>query len=118
MELNTQQVITERIYMGYKITPCGKVFNAKGTQIKLDSVTSRSGEKYSRVTLHFKKVRRRYLLHRLMALVFIGDVSGFEVNHTDRNTRNNHIFNLEILTTSENQLHWRKIQKGKTAYDC
>jgi hypothetical protein len=53
--------------------------------------------------------------HRLIAEAFIGKIpKGKEVNHKDMDKHNNHPSNLEYLTRSENQLHWRNLT-GKLA---
>ncbi|WP_051149989.1 HNH endonuclease signature motif containing protein [Bacillus safensis] len=47
-----------------------------------------------------------YLVHRLVAQYFIGDIPrGFVVNHKDGNKLNNHADNLEIVTYKENTKH-------------
>lgn len=52
------------------------------------------------------RYQKRYLrLHRIIAQKFIGDISGFEINHKDGNPSNNDVSNLELVTKSENQLH-------------
>lgn len=48
----------------------------------------------------------RYLLHRAMWIAFKGDIpSGYEINHKDGNKLNNMIYNLELVTHSENLQH-------------
>lgn len=47
------------------------------------------------------------LIHRLVALTYIGKPPNdlYEVNHKDKNTKNNHFTNLEWVTREENTKH-------------
>jgi len=46
--------------------------------------------------------------HRLIAETFLGKIpKGKEVNHKDLDKHNNNPSNLEYMTRSENQIHWR-----------
>jgi hypothetical protein len=48
--------------------------------------------------------RKQYLVHRLIALTFLGD-SNLHINHIDFNKENNAVLNLEWVTPKENILH-------------
>lgn len=48
---------------------------------------------------------RSFLVHRLIMYAFVGIREDMEVNHKDRNTKNNHLGNLEYVTKSENIQH-------------
>lgn len=76
------------------------IWNIK--ELKLDD----SRRDYLSVTL-FKDGRRyRFLVHRLVAEVFIPNLeSKPQVNHKDGNRSNNSIDNLEWVTASENSQH-------------
>lgn len=51
---------------------------------------------------------REYYVHRIVAAAFLGDIPpGFQVNHLDKNPKNNVVTNLEICTPKENLLHAR-----------
>lgn len=55
-----------------------------------------------------KRIRRSFMVHRLVAMAFFGCPEGYEsmdVNHKDGNKGNNHVSNLEWVTKSENQRH-------------
>lgn len=63
---------------------------------------------YVRVTLCKNNRPRKYLLHRLVYLHFVGKIPlGMEVNHKDENKSNNHVSNLELMTSKENNHHSR-----------
>jgi len=55
---------------------------------------------------------KQYLLHRLVALHFIGEKT-LEINHIDGNKDNNCVENLEYVTHSENQLHAFRVLNRK-----
>jgi len=62
-------------------------------------------EGYQHAVLSINGVRHTKSIHRLVAQAFIGDASGREVNHIDGVKSNNAVFNLEIVSRSENQRH-------------
>ena len=54
------------------------------------------------------KNRKWFRAHRVVVSVFLGDIpNNKEVNHKDMNKHNNSISNLEVITRSENMIHWR-----------
>ena len=54
-------------------------------------------------------------VHRVVAEAFIGKIpKGKEINHKNLDKHCNNVDNLEIVTRSENALHWRTI-RGKRA---
>lgn len=46
-----------------------------------------------------------FLVHRLVARAFLGEPNGLSVNHKDGNPANNHISNLEYVTSKQNSQH-------------
>lgn len=51
--------------------------------------------------------------HRLVAETFIGRIpKGKVINHKDFDKHNNHPDNLEIVTSSENSIHYHKNKKN------
>lgn len=60
--------------------------------------------KYLSVMLSKECENKRFLVHRLVALTFLGE-SDLCVNHIDGNKQNNNIKNLEYCTYSENNNH-------------
>lgn len=59
------------------------------------------GEGYKSVNINGK----RTMVHRVIAIAFLGNKKGFVVNHIDGNKENNNIENLEFVTNSENIKH-------------
>ncbi len=65
---------------------------------------------YLGVDLYSNNKRTRFLVHRLVLLVFIGDpCPGFEANHKDGDKLNNALSNLEWCTHSDNERHAYKL---------
>ena len=86
----------------YQISSEGNVRNTKTQQI-LKGDTNNLG--YRRVTL-YTPIRKRFFIHRLVALHFCeGYSEELVVNHKDGNKQNNNYLNLEWVTRSENDLH-------------
>ena len=86
----------------YQISSEGNVRNVKTQQIPKGD-TNNLG--YRRVTL-YTPVRKRFFIHRLVALHFCeGYSEELVVNHKDGNKQNNNYLNLEWVTHSENDLH-------------
>lgn len=90
----------------YKISNYGKVKTSKTGRI-LSPAIDMCG--YERVCLFKMDRRRRYKVHRLVAITFIPNPDNKEqVNHKDGNKRNNNIDNLEWVTNEENMHHSRE----------
>lgn len=95
----------------YKISNYGRVKNIKTNRLKCFDV-NRCG--YLRVQLCKDNYRKRYFVHRLVALSFVeGYFEGAVVNHIDMNRKNNRYDNLEWVTQSQNQKKAIAI-RGKT----
>lgn len=94
-------------FHGYKVYRSGKVFNKKGIQLK-GELRKRKGGKFDKcVWLYYNGKRKKWTVQRLVAACFLGPIDGYQINHDDRDTLNNHIDNLERVTPSQNQKHWR-----------
>lgn len=82
--------------------------NSKGIYMqkeKLLSLTNTSTG-YKKVELVKNGKKKGYKVHRLVAMAFIDNPENKpEVNHIDGNKINNHVDNLEWVTSSENSIH-------------
>jgi len=67
---------------------------------------------YAKVALCRDSCRKEYLVHRLVALTYIGNAEGLDVCHFDGNKLNNNIKNLRIDTRKGNMAD--QIRMGKT----
>lgn len=65
---------------------------------------------YLHISIKEGRARRKYLIHRLIALTFLGEPEiPLTVNHKDGNKLNNDLSNLEWATLAENTRHqWAK----------
>lgn len=88
----------------YQVSTLGRVRGlVRGGVLKTDVVNGG----YLRVTLCKNGKTRRFMVHRLVATVFIpnNDIKREFVNHRDGIKTNNHIDNLQWCTSSENETH-------------
>lgn len=88
-------------YVGlYQVTNLGSVYR-NGKRLK-----SFINGKYTKVNLYKDGVMTQHTVHRLVATAFIPNPDNKkEVNHKDGNKTNNHVSNLEWVTSSENRQH-------------
>ena len=64
-----------------------------------------NGRGYLRVRINGK----RYLVHRLVAEAYFGEIpNGMEIDHSDRNRRNNALTNLRIVSRTDNNRNTSK----------
>jgi len=92
----------------YSINKHGIVFSLKKKKKQLAITNTPNG--YCQVELCLNGIRKKHLLHRLVAINFIPNPNNKpQINHIDGNKKNNSIENLEWSTRSENQLHSIKL---------
>lgn len=97
-------------FHNYKVFSNGVVLSKSGKILK-QSLRERRGGKYDyRATLYINGKQRHFTMQRLVAACFLGPLYGYEVNHINRNTLDNRLSNLERVTASENQKHWRSCE--------
>ena len=74
---------------------------------ELELKPTQNPEGYYYLNLGGRKYHERWLLHRLVAEVWLKDsyAPGFEINHKDGNKGNNSVENLEWVTREENARH-------------
>lgn len=88
------QIIKVRGFEDYFISSDGEVYNKWGHRLKTDL----NIHGYPRVYLYRHKRRYRFLLHRLVAEMFIGNVDGMDVHHRNGNRQDCRVSNLQIFT--------------------
>ena len=97
----------------YQISNFGNVKNVKTNKSLVGDINNAG---YKRVIL-YKPKKKRFLIHRLVALNFCdGYSNGLVVNHKDGNKLNNYYKNLEWVTRSENDLHAERTGLRKNHY--
>lgn len=98
----------------YQISSYGQVKNIETNKILIGDKNNLG---YRRVTL-YKPIKKRYFIHRLVAIHFCeGYSEGLVVNHIDGDKNNNKATNLEWVTRSENDKHAYKMKLRKS-YPC
>lgn len=92
----------------YQVSNMGRVKSiprkGKVTETIFKPATNRYG--YQVICLRKNNIQKTRLIHRLVALSFIGiPPDKTEVNHINGNKADNHVENLEYCTARENMLH-------------
>ncbi len=93
-------------YPDYLISTYGEVWSFKvrhgktGSKMTLD--VDRFG--YLKVALRNEKGSKRFMVHRLVLMAFVGP-SHLETNHRNKDRKDNYLGNLEYVTSKENNLH-------------
>ena len=92
------------VNQGYVINKDGTIYGKRGKLLKLHKCTS------GYYQLNIGKPTKSYLVHRLVAELFIPNPENLpEVNHIDGDKTNNNVKNLEWCTRSQNIQHGTKI---------
>lgn len=108
----------------YQISNTGKVKRLAGSCYTAHTdrivTATNNGTGYFKVVLSKNNTKKQFLVHRLVAQVFIPNPNNYEfVNHKDENKKNNNVENLEWCTKSYNSIYYlnfdpkRKQEYGK-----
>lgn len=88
----------------YEVSDFGNVRSLKYGKVRVLKPGVMKG--YYRVHLCKNGKRKSFLVHRLVVIMFIGDIpKGMVVNHINENKFDNRLENLEIVTVKENNNH-------------
>ena len=83
----------------YQVSNLGRVRNSKGKIMK----QHKKNDGYMTIDLYKDGKRKTHKVHRLVAITFIPNPENKRtVNHKDEVKTNNHVDNLEWMTTAEN----------------
>lgn len=112
MKINLDKFVPCPIFPDrYLINREGKVYSLISKKL-ISQRLDRYG--YLRCNLYRNQKQVTITVHRLVAMAFLPNPNNLpEVNHKDGNKLNNHIDNLEWVTTSENQKHAFRIGLSK-----
>ena len=111
MEEERRKIIAKHGVTFY-VTESGVVYNENGRL--LNQTTDKLG--YKRVARRdYENKPHTFLVHRLVAQAFLGDIEGKQVHHVDRNPSNNHVSNLQIKDQHEHDKEhkWKYPEKAK-----
>ena len=88
-------------FPNYHVTNDGRIFNLlTKKERKLNKA------RYIDIDLYNNTLMKHKLVHRLVALAYVDEISGKpHVNHIDGDKHNNYYKNLEWVTPSENMIH-------------
>lgn len=93
----------------YLASDDGRIYstiNRRGNPAPAHQLSERIGScGYSVVQLRRSRKNENRLVHVVVALTFLGERNGLEVNHKDGNKLNNGLANLEYVTHAENIQH-------------
>lgn len=94
----------------YSITQTGEVINTRTGKARALDFNKKVG--YFQVDLYKNNRRTKHYIHRLVAQAYIPNPLGLpEVNHKDSDRTNNHVSNLEWVSSSGNSIH--AVQAGQ-----
>lgn len=93
------------VSIGLEVSSLGRVRSCHTGKIRATTIDNAGYYRISNYSKITKKTHNR-LLHRLIAIEFIPNpMNLYCVNHIDKNRKNNAIYNLEWVTTIDNNLH-------------
>lgn len=98
-------------YDDYAATTDGRIYSFRNKTF-LKPQKQSSG--YHMVSLYTETKKKRWLIHRIIAITFLGLPEGnMDVNHKDCDKHNNHLSNLEWVSRQENVIHAMNNNRSK-----
>ena len=109
----TKRYTTEEIKElgeGFSLSPDGDLLR-RGKPLSADQPSAY----YTRVSYTLSSGRKDHLVHRLVYVLSRGyDPAPLEIDHIDRDSRNNHPDNLRVVTRSQNQRNRGSFSKNRS----
>jgi len=103
-------------YPDYQIYEDGRVFSKHTRKFLKHRV---NGGGYLYVSLFHKGEGKNHYIHRLVSSYYIPNPENRrEVDHIDRNKKNNHVSNLRWATRSDNNQNKMKYSTNKSGHKC
>lgn len=101
----------------YKISNYGRLINRYGRILK-PRLQNSGYYFYSLYDGRGRDFQTQITVHKLVMTSFVGDNTGYDINHIDGNKLNNHVSNLEYITHSDNAKHAYAIgiNKGRRGF--
>ena len=114
--LNHDIFYQHNIYTNYSANEMGQVHNEKTNRV---SFGTKHPSGYLRITLtQIGLPPQKCYIHRFIFECIKGQIPDkMQINHIDSNRQNNCIYNLELVTRSENVKHAHKAKKSKTKFE-
>ena len=94
----------------YQVSDCGQVKSLPRKGCKKERILKPvlNAYGYYKVILCKDGNRKSFLVHRLVALAFLEGDNSLTVNHKDECKTNNHVSNLEYLSSGDNTRAWNR----------
>jgi hypothetical protein len=106
---------TVKNFPDYEVSTLGNVRGKKRMKNLKFDYTDNGG--YCRVKLRRNNFCQKFVVHRLVAQEFIGDITNFVVDHVNRIRTDNRLENLRIVNQYENcknkGIEWKNINQIK-----
>ena len=114
--LNHDIFYQHNIYTNYSANEMGQVHNEKTNRV---SFGTKHPSGYLRITLtQIGLPPKNCYVHRFVYECIKGEISdGMQINHINSNKQDNCIYNLELVTRSENVKHAHEAKKSKTKFE-
>ena len=94
----------------YQVSNLGSIKSLFRYKKQLKPMPTRNG--YLHVQLFKNKIGKWFLIHRLVAIAFIPNLSNLPcVNHIDENKTNNCLKNLEWVSVQENNIYGTRLER-------
>jgi len=102
----------------YTIDFNGNVYSKKSKRfLKQQITTNYTGHKSYKISFRLNGKTKTFLIHRLMGLTYLPNYYGLpEIDHKDRNSLNNNLFNLRWVSRSENSINVRMRPNKKVPF--
>lgn len=95
----------KEIYPDYFVSSLGRVKSDKGKSERILKTRVSGTRTYELVTLMIEKKLKTFSVHRLAGRAFLNLKEDQVINHKDKDTTNNMLYNLEACTSRHNMIH-------------
>lgn len=90
----------------YKVSSLGRIMSSYSRRILSPTISGRKGKDYYAITLVKNGTKKRYYIHKLVAIAFIPNPNNFPcIDHINTNRYDNRIENLRWCTFTDNNLN-------------